>query len=95
MKHIENDTAVREVRHTLDMCYVLTLIIHLSSLQVAPDVWIFSKPFTRLGIMPLGGRTTVIKLSTHTDGKNDLWILASTPLISETKAKVDELGSPK
>jgi len=63
--------------------------------EVAPDVWIFSKPFTRFGMLPLGGRTTVIKLSTQTDGKNDLWILASTPLITQTKEKVDELGAPK
>jgi len=74
MKHIENDTVIREV---------------------APGVWIFSKPFTRFHILPLGGRSTVVKLSTKTEGKSDLWVLASTPLINETREKVDELGVPK
>ncbi|KAF8324307.1 uncharacterized protein EI90DRAFT_3282056 [Cantharellus anzutake] len=63
--------------------------------EVTPGVWTFSKPFTRYGILPIGGRSTVIKLSTQTDGKDDLWILASTPLTLETKTKVDELGVPK
>ncbi|CAK5272176.1 unnamed protein product, partial [Mycena citricolor] len=44
-------------------------------------------PFARFGIMPIGGRSTAIKLS---DG--GVWVLASTPLNPETKAKIDELG---
>jgi len=63
--------------------------------EVAPGIWIFSKPFTRFHLLPLGGRSVVIKLSTKTEGKSDLWVLASTPLINETKEKVDELGEPK
>ncbi|KAF9652360.1 hypothetical protein BDM02DRAFT_3153796 [Thelephora ganbajun] len=58
--------------------------------EVAKDVWIFSKPFSRFGVIPLGGRSTAIKLY---DG--GVWVLASTPLEAETKAKIDELGPVK
>nr|AXF50747.1 PGM-like protein [Inonotus obliquus] len=44
-------------------------------------------PFSRFGIFPVGGRSTAIKLS-----NGDLWVLASTPLDSLTRAKLDELG---
>ncbi|KAL5498480.1 hypothetical protein ACEPAH_1833 [Sanghuangporus vaninii] len=55
--------------------------------EVSKDVWTFSCPFSRFGIFPVGGRSTAIKLS-----NGDLWVLASTPLDSMTKAKLDELG---
>ncbi|OCB83911.1 hypothetical protein A7U60_g9117 [Sanghuangporus baumii] len=55
--------------------------------EVSKDVWTFSCPFSRFGIFPVGGRSTAIKLS-----NGDLWVLASTPLNSMTKAKLDELG---
>jgi len=58
--------------------------------EVAKDVWIFSKPFSRFGVIPFGGRSTAIKLR---DG--GVWVLASTPLEAETKAKIDELGPVK
>ena len=47
-------------------------------------------PFTRFGILPLGGRSTAIKLS-----GGDVWVLASTPLDEPTKTKLDELGPVK
>ena len=47
-------------------------------------------PFTRFGILPLGGRSTAIKLSS-----GDVWVLASTPLDEPTKTKLDELGPVK
>ncbi|KAH9941107.1 uncharacterized protein BXZ73DRAFT_98318 [Epithele typhae] len=55
--------------------------------EVADGVWTFSKPFSRFGLIPFGGRSTAIKLS---DG--GVWVLASTPLTPETKAKLSELG---
>ncbi|KAL0958115.1 hypothetical protein HGRIS_000284 [Hohenbuehelia grisea] len=58
--------------------------------EVAKDVWTFSRPFSRFGIIPLGGRSTAIKMR---DG--GVWVLASTPLDSETKAKLNELGPTK
>jgi len=58
--------------------------------ELAKGVWIFSKPFSRFGVIPFGGRSTAIKLS---DG--GVWVLASTPLEAETKAKIDELGPVK
>ncbi|KAI5996487.1 hypothetical protein F5J12DRAFT_922376 [Pisolithus orientalis] len=58
--------------------------------EVAKGVWIFSRPFARYGVLPMGGRSTAIKLS---DG--GVWVLASTPLSEETKRKIDELGQVK
>ncbi|KAI0634776.1 hypothetical protein C8Q77DRAFT_1054843 [Trametes polyzona] len=58
--------------------------------EVAPDLWTFSRPFTLLGLFPVGGRSTAIKLTT-----GDVWILASTPLTDETKEKLAELGQVK
>ncbi|KAI0646600.1 hypothetical protein C8Q79DRAFT_1010202 [Trametes meyenii] len=55
--------------------------------EVAPDVWTFARPFTLLGLFPVGGRSTAIKLAS-----GGVWILASTPLTPETKEKLAELG---
>jgi len=55
--------------------------------EVAKDVWIFSCPFKRFGIMPVGGRSTAVKLA-----NSDIWVLASTKLDEPTKSKLDELG---
>ncbi|KAJ6616432.1 hypothetical protein B0H10DRAFT_1879054 [Mycena sp. CBHHK59/15] len=54
--------------------------------EVTENVWTFSRPFAIFGIR-LGGRSTAIKLN-----NGGLWVLASTPLTTETKAKLDELG---
>ena len=43
-----------------------------------------------LGIVPMGGRSTAIKVET-----GGVWILASTALNNETKQKLDELGEVK
>lgn len=37
--------------------------------------------------IPVGGRSTAIKLA-----NGDLWVVVSTPLDTETRAKIDELG---
>ncbi|KAJ7731128.1 hypothetical protein DFH07DRAFT_968873 [Mycena maculata] len=55
--------------------------------EVATNVWTFSRPFERFGIIPFGGRSTAIKLS-----NGGVWVLASTTLDAETKTKIDELG---
>ncbi|KIJ27073.1 hypothetical protein M422DRAFT_236237 [Sphaerobolus stellatus SS14] len=58
--------------------------------QVTQDVWTFSRPFARSGIIPFGGRSTAIRLR---DG--NVWVLASTALDDATKKKIDELGVVK
>ena len=50
----------------------------------------FRRPFSRFGVIPFGGRSTAIKLR---DG--GVWVMASTPLEAETKAKINELGPVK
>ncbi|KAJ7885165.1 hypothetical protein B0H14DRAFT_3739403, partial [Mycena olivaceomarginata] len=55
--------------------------------QVASNVWTFSRPFSRFGILPVGGRSTAVKLT-----NGGVWVLASTALNPETKAKIDEMG---
>jgi len=54
--------------------------------EVIPGIWIFSKPFSKLGL-PFGGRSTAIKLE-----NGDVWVVPSTPLSTETKATLAELG---
>jgi len=56
--------------------------------EVTPEIWTFSKPFTRFGFLPWGGRSTAIKVST-----GNVWVLASTPLTEETKTTIDKLGT--
>lgn len=58
--------------------------------EVDKDVWTFSRPFARWGFVPFGGRSTAIKLKS-----GNVWVMASTPLTTETKAKLDELGPVK
>ncbi|KAI0070992.1 hypothetical protein K474DRAFT_696643 [Panus rudis PR-1116 ss-1] len=59
--------------------------------QVAPNVTTFSRPFTRfLGLFPMGGRSTAIKLS---DGS--VWVIASTPLSAETMEAISLMGPVK
>ena len=48
------------------------------------------RPYTLLGLFPVGGRSTAIKLAS-----GGVWILASTPLTDETKQKLAELGDVK
>ncbi|KAH7100290.1 hypothetical protein BKA62DRAFT_249053 [Auriculariales sp. MPI-PUGE-AT-0066] len=59
--------------------------------EVVPGIRTYSCPFSRLGIGPMGGRSTAVRLS---DNKNVL-VLASTPLTDATRASVDELGAVK
>jgi hypothetical protein len=48
------------------------------------------RPFTRFYILPFGGRSTAVRLST-----GDVWVLASTPLTPDTKVAIDKLGPVK
>ena len=58
--------------------------------EVARNVVTFSKPFARFGLFPVGGRSTAVRLES-----GDVWLLASTPLNEETKAKLNEMGPVK
>ncbi|CAE6499674.1 unnamed protein product [Rhizoctonia solani] len=58
--------------------------------EVTHNVWTFSKPFARFGIFPVGGRSTAVRLQS-----GDVWVLASTSLNDETKAKLKEIGPVK
>jgi len=56
--------------------------------EITPDVYTFSRPFSRFfGLFPMGGRTTAVKLS-----GGGVWVVASTPLSPETKTAVEALG---
>ncbi|KZV76836.1 hypothetical protein PENSPDRAFT_597860 [Peniophora sp. CONT] len=55
--------------------------------EVTGGVWTFSRPFTRLGFMYIGGRSTAIKLS-----NGGVWVLASTTLDEPTRKAIDDLG---
>ena len=59
--------------------------------NITPNITTFSTPFSRFGIIPIGGRSTAIKLS----GDKGVWVLASTPLDETTKARLKEMGEVK
>jgi len=58
--------------------------------NVTPAVVTFSTPFKRWGLLPVGGRSTAVKLRS-----GDVWVLASTPLCDETKSKLNQMGPVK
>ena len=49
-----------------------------------------SRPFKRWNLLPIGGRSTAIKLKS-----GDVWVLASTPLCNETRSKLNQMGPVK
>ncbi|TFK97894.1 hypothetical protein BDV98DRAFT_573592 [Pterulicium gracile] len=55
--------------------------------EVAKDLWTFSVPFTVFGLIAAGGRSIAIR---HSSG--GVWVLASTPLCEDQKAKIAEIG---
>ncbi|CAH7677057.1 hypothetical protein PPACK8108_LOCUS13654, partial [Phakopsora pachyrhizi] len=57
---------------------------------VSKRILTFSKPFSRFGVLPIGGRSTAIKLS-----DSSVWLLASTPLSDETKDSLNDFGPVK
>ena len=54
------------------------------------NLMILHRGFTLFGLLPIGGRSTAIKLQA-----GGVWILASTPLTDDTKEKLAELGEVK
>ena len=73
-------------------CLDILLASHLYGVHIRAFVNLcpHCSPFSRFGILPFGGRSTAIKLSS-----GDVWVLASTPLTLDTKAKLNELGPVK
>lgn len=59
--------------------------------NITPNVTTFSTPFSRFGVVPIGGRTTAVRLS----GDKGVWVMASTPLDEPTKARLQEMGEVK
>lgn len=55
--------------------------------KINDDIWIFSRPFVRFHVLPLGGRSIAVRLS-----NGGVWVLASTPPTEETKKHIDALG---
>lgn len=55
--------------------------------EVTPEITTFDYPFSRFGILPIGGRSIAIKMR---DGR--LWVVPSTPLDEPTRAKIDAMG---
>lgn len=55
--------------------------------EVTPEITTFDYPFSRFGILPIGGRSIAIKMR---DGR--LWVVPSTPLDQPTKTKIDAMG---
>lgn len=56
-----------------------------------PDLVTFSRPFARFNILPVGGRSTAIRLR-EPPNEGSIWVLASTPLDDVTRGKIQELG---
>ncbi|KAJ7512530.1 hypothetical protein B0H11DRAFT_1699398, partial [Mycena galericulata] len=50
--------------------------------KLLKDKLLFCRPFTRFRILPFGGRSTAVRLST-----GDVWVLASTPLTHDTVSR--------
>ena len=85
-----SETVIRKVTNnvwTFSRCVSLE---NPSTQFLAKMTMTFASPFSRFGFIPVGGRSTAVRLS-----NGNVWILASTPLDVETKAKLDELGPVK
>ncbi len=55
---------------------------------ISPLVTIFSIPFARFSLVPIGGRSTALTLN-----NGGLFVLVSSPLDAETKGKIATLGN--
>jgi len=58
--------------------------------EVKNGVWTFSRPFTRSGVVPFGGRSVAVKLN-----DSSVWLFASTKADEETLGKIREIGPVK
>ncbi|ORY21299.1 hypothetical protein BCR39DRAFT_553965 [Naematelia encephala] len=61
----------------------------ISIKQVTPDIITFGLPFSRAGLVPLGGRTTAIRVD---QADSPVFIYVSHPLTSATKDAISKLG---
>lgn len=57
------------------------------SIPCSTDLPSLNSPFTVFGLIAAGGRSIAIR---HSSG--GVWVLASTPLCEEQKAKIAEIG---
>ncbi|KAL7419151.1 hypothetical protein Q5752_005987 [Cryptotrichosporon argae] len=55
--------------------------------EVVPGVVTFSVPFTRGGLVPIGGRSTALRLAS-----GDVFVYASHPVTPATRAALNDLG---
>ncbi|KAB5591583.1 Transcription elongation regulator 1 [Ceratobasidium theobromae] len=91
MKALAKNVDVSEMEKVLKVApSTWTTMSDIVIREVTQNIWTFSRPFARFGILPFGGRSTAIRLQS-----GDVWVLASTPLSDETKAKLNELGLVK
>lgn len=61
--------------------------LHILVPYLIPTLRDACRPFAGFGFWPIGGRSTAVKLQ-----EGGVWVIASTPLDNETKAKLDALG---
>lgn len=57
---------------------------------INPFITIFSVPFARFGVLPVGGRSTAIKLQ-----NDEVFLLASSPADKETIDTLNAMGTVK
>jgi len=57
---------------------------------VNPFITIFSVPFSRFGMLPIGGRSTAIKLQ-----NDEVFVLASSPADQQTVDTLNAMGTVK
>lgn len=57
---------------------------------VTPFITTFSIPFSRFGVLPIGNRSTAIKLA-----NDEVFLIVSSPCTSETTSVIDSMGQVK
>lgn len=58
--------------------------------RVTPDITCLQVPFFRFRLLPIGGRSTIIRLASG--GAGGLWILVSSPLDATAREEIARLG---
>ena len=62
--------------------------------SLTPCITIFSRPFLRYTGVPVGARSTAIRLN-EGDNKDMVWVLASSECDNETIDEINKLGQVK
>lgn len=57
--------------------------------SIGESIKIFSIPFSRFGVLPIGGRSTALKL------RDGVFVVVSSPCIEETTSAIDAMGTVK